>query len=143
MALKYLSRFFAQITVQVPLPITLILPFIVQLFGVVALIGYISVRNSQRQRAVNNVLTQLLNEQVARVEQNLEAYLRVPHQVNQINATAIFDGQLDLENISQLENYFWQQLQIFDVLGFTGLGLENKVNLGAERLTQDTLHLRV
>ena len=141
MALKYLSRFFAQIAVKVPLRITLILPFIVQLFGVVGLIGYISLRNSRG--AVNNVLIQLLNEQVARVEQNLEAYLRVPHQVNQINATAIFDSQLDLENISQLENYFWQQLQIFDVLGFTGLGLENKVNLGAERLNQDTLHLRV
>ncbi|MCL2925505.1 MAG: ATP-binding protein [Trichodesmium sp. MAG_R04] len=141
MALKYLSRLFTQIVVKLPLRITLILPFIVQLFGVVGLIGYLSVRNSQR--AANNVLTQLLNEQVARVEQNLEAYLRVPHQVNQINATAIVSGQLDLENISLLENYFWQQLQIFDVLGFTGLGLENKVNLGAERLTQDTLHLRV
>lgn len=141
MALKYLSRLFTQIVVKLPLRITLILPFIVQLFGVVGLIGYLSVRSSHR--AANNLLTQLLNEQVARVEQNLEAYLRVPHQVNQINATAIVSGQLDLENISLLENYFWQQLQIFDVLGFTGLGLENKVNLGAERLTKDTLHLRV
>lgn len=141
MALKYLSRLFAQISGKVPLRTTLILPFIVQVFGVVGLIGYISIENSQR--AINDVVNQLLNEQVARVEQNLEAYLRVPHQVNQINATTIRNGQLDLENTSQLENYFWQQLQIFDVLGFTGLGLENKVNLGAERLTQDTLHLRI
>ncbi|MGD1807618.1 ATP-binding protein [Dapis sp. BLCC M126] len=141
MALKYLSTLVAKISGKVPLRITLILPFVVQLFGVVGLIGYISVKNSQR--AVNDVVSQLLNEQVARVQQNLEVYLRVPHQVNQINATAIRNGQLDLENTSQLENYFWQQLQIFDVLSFTGLGLENKVNLGAERFAENSLHLRV
>lgn len=100
MALKYLSRLFAQISGKVPLRTTLILPFIVQVFGVVGLIGYISIENSQR--AINDVVNQLLNEQVARVEQNLEAYLRVPHQVNQINATTIRNGQLDLENTSQL-----------------------------------------
>ncbi|NEQ34968.1 MAG: response regulator [Okeania sp. SIO3I5] len=141
MALKYLSKLVAQISGKVPLSITLIVPFVVQIFGVVSLVGYISVKNGQR--AVNDVVSQLLKEQVIRVEQNLEAYLRVPHQVNQINATFIRNGQLDLENIPQLESYFWQQLQIFDVLGFTGLGLENKVNLGAERFDKNTLHLRV
>ncbi|MEM1172319.1 MAG: hypothetical protein AAGJ08_25385, partial [Cyanobacteria bacterium P01_H01_bin.35] len=90
MALKYLSKLVAKISGKVPLRVTLILPFIVQLFGVVGLIGYISVKNGQR--AVNDVVSQLLKEQVIRVEQNLEAYLRVPHQVNQINSTIIRNG---------------------------------------------------
>ncbi|NEO52960.1 MAG: response regulator [Okeania sp. SIO3B5] len=141
MSFKFLTKLVAQIYGKVPLRITLIVPFVVQIFGVVSVVGYISMRNGQR--AVNDVVTQLLNEQVARVEQSLQAYLHVPHQVNQINAAAIRNGQLDLENTSQLENYFWQQLQIFDVLTFTGLGLESKVNLGAERFDNDTLTVRV
>ena len=141
MSFKSLTKLVAQIYGKVPIRITLIVPFVVQIFGVVSLVGYISMRNGQR--AVNDVVTQLLNEQVARVEQSLQTYLRVPHQVNKINAAAIRNGQLDLENTSQLENYFWQQLQIFDVLTFTGLGLENKVNLGAERFDNGTLTVRV
>ncbi|NET28802.1 ATP-binding protein [Okeania sp. SIO1I7] len=141
MSFKSLTKLVAQIYGKVPLRITLIVPFVVQIFGVVSLVGYISMKNGQR--AVNDVVTQLLNEQVARVEQSLQAYLHVPHQVNKINAAAIRNGQLDLENTSQLENYFWQQLQIFDVLTFTGLGLENKVNLGAERFDNGTLTVRV
>ncbi|MGB3511872.1 MAG: ATP-binding protein [Microcoleaceae cyanobacterium] len=141
MSFKSLSKLVAQFSGKVPLRITLIVPFVMQIFGVVSLVGYISMKNGQR--AVNDVVTQLLNEQVARIEQSLESYLHVPHQVNQINAAAIRNGQLDLENTSQLEKYFWQQLQIFDVLTFTGLGLENKVNLGAERFDNYTLTLRV
>ncbi|NES22281.1 MAG: response regulator [Symploca sp. SIO3E6] len=141
MLLKSLSRSIYQVSGKVPLHIILVVPFVLQIVGAVGVVGYLSFRNGQR--AVNEVATQLLHEVNARVEQNLQAYLTVPHQVNQINAAALNLGQLNLQDIPQLERHFWQQIQIFKVLTFAGLGLENKDNLGAERFDHDTLTLRV
>ncbi|NEP59864.1 MAG: response regulator [Symploca sp. SIO2G7] len=141
MLFKSLTHLIYQVSGKVPLHIILVVPFVLQIVGAVGVVGYLSFRNGQR--AVNEVATQLLQEVNARVEQNLEAYLTVPHQVNQINAAAINLGQLNLQDIPGLERHFWQQIQIFDILTFAGLGLENKDNLGAERFDNDTLTLRV
>jgi len=141
MLLKPLTRSIYQVSGKVPLHIILVVPFVLQIVGAVGVVGYLSFRNGQR--AVNEVATQLLQEVNARVEQNLQTYLTVPHQVNQINAAALNLGQLDLQDIPGLERHFWQQIQIFKVLTFAGLGLENKDNLGAERFDNDTLTLRV
>ncbi|WP_424102536.1 response regulator [Moorena producens] len=141
MIFKSLAQGVSKVSGKVPLRLILVIPFVLQIFAAVGLVGYLSYRNSKR--AVNDVATQLLEEVNARVEQNLDAYLTIPHLVNQINATAINLGQLNLQDIPQLERYFWRQLQIFNTLTFTGLGLENKDNLGAERLDDGTLILRV
>ncbi|WP_293067346.1 MULTISPECIES: hypothetical protein [unclassified Moorena] len=141
MLFKSLAQGVSKVSGKVPLRLILVIPFVLQIFAAVGLVGYLSYRNSKR--AVNDVATQLLEEVNARVEQNLESYLTIPHVVNQINATAINLGQLNLQDIPQLERYFWRQLQIFNTLTFTGLGLENKDNLGAERLDDGTLILRV
>ncbi|MDY7013836.1 MAG: response regulator [Cyanobacteriota bacterium] len=119
----------------------LIVPFVAQILGAVGLVGYLSFRNGQT--AVNEVADRLLEETNARVEQNLEGFLETPHQVNEINAAAFDLGHLDLQNIPELQRYFWQQLKIFKTLTFTGLGLENQDNLGAERFEGGQLTLRV
>jgi HAMP domain-containing protein len=118
-----------------------IVPLLVQIFAVVGLVGYLSFRNGQR--AVKDVTTQLLEEVSDRVEQNLQAYLVVPHQINQINAAAIHLGQLNIRDLPALERHFRQQIQIFDTVTFVGLGLENKENIGLERLDDGTLTLRI
>ncbi|WP_287250723.1 MULTISPECIES: cache domain-containing protein [unclassified Moorena] len=141
MIFKSLAQGVSKVSGKVPLRLILVIPFVLQIFAAVGLVGYLSYRNSKR--AVNDVATQLLEEVNARVEQNLESYLTIPHVVNQINATAINLGQLNWQDIPQLERYFLRQLQIFNTLTFTGLGLENKDNLGAERLDDGTLILRV
>ncbi|MDY6785156.1 MAG: cache domain-containing protein, partial [Cyanobacteriota bacterium] len=119
----------------------LIVPFVMQIVGTVGLVGYLSFRNGQT--AVSEVADRLLEETNARVEQNLQNFLETPHQANEINAMALNLGQLDLQNLPQLERYFWQQLKIFDTLTFTGLGLENQDNLGAERFEGGQLTLRI
>ncbi|MGB7440608.1 MAG: ATP-binding protein [Coleofasciculaceae cyanobacterium] len=139
--IKLLYRSVAHISSQLPLRTVLIVPFVAQVFAAVGLVGYLSFRNGQR--AVNDVTTQLLQEVSARVEQNLQTYLTIPHLVNQSNAAAISLGQLNLQDVPALEQHFWRQIQIFDELTFAGLGLENKDNLGAERFDDNTLTLRV
>ncbi|MCC3453860.1 ATP-binding protein [Microcoleus sp. PH2017_08_TRC_O_A] len=119
----------------------LIVPFVLQLFAAVGLVGYLSFKNGQK--AVNEIADRLMTEVGSRVQQNLGAYLTVPHQVNQINAVAIELGTLNLEDVPVLQRHFWRQLQIFDTLTFTGLGLEQRDNLGAERLDNGSLTWRV
>ena len=119
----------------------LIVPFVLQIFATVGLVGYLSFKNGQK--AVNEIADRLMAEVGSRVEQNLGTYLTVPHQVNEINAAAIELGTLNLQDLPILQRHFWRQLQIFDTLTFTGLGLEQRDNLGAERIDNGSLTLRV
>ncbi|HEY9613498.1 response regulator [Allocoleopsis sp.] len=141
MLLKLLSRSVARTPRKVPLRIILVVPFVVQIFGAVGLVGWLSFKNGQE--AVNNLATQLMSEICDRIEQNLRTYLETPHKVNQSNASAIHLGQLSVQDMPALEHHFWQQLQIFDTLTFAGLGLEQKEIIGAERLDDGSLTLRV
>jgi WD40 repeat protein/signal transduction histidine kinase/DNA-binding response OmpR family regulator len=140
MPIKSAKSLSNRISPKLSLRTVVIVPFVFQIFTVVGLVGCLSYKNGQR--AINDVATQLLNEVTARVEQNLEAYLAIPHQVNQINAAAISLNQLNLRDSSRLERHFWQQIQIFESLTFAGLGLEQKNNLGAERLDDGTITIR-
>jgi PAS domain S-box-containing protein len=119
----------------------LIVPFVLQVITVVGLVSYLYFRNEQK--AVEDVATQSRQQIAVRVEQNLRGYLAIPHLVNQNNAIAIDLGQLNLQNLSGLEQFFWRQLQVFDTLTFAGIGFENKDNLGAERVDDGSLVLRV
>lgn len=60
MSIKSLNRLIAKVSGKVPLHTVLIVPFVVQIFGAVGQVGYLSFRNGQQ--AVNNVATQLHRE---------------------------------------------------------------------------------
>ncbi|MEG3840994.1 ATP-binding protein [Microcoleus sp. herbarium14] len=139
--IKSTGRLATKTTRSRTLRTVLIVPFVLQIFAAVGLVGYLSFKNGQK--AVNEIADRLMAEVGSRVEQNLGTYLSVPHQVNQINAVAIELGTLNLQDIPVLQRHFWRQLQIFDTLTFTGLGLEQRDNLGAERLDNGSLTLRV
>jgi signal transduction histidine kinase len=95
---------------KVPLRAVLIIPFVLQMILVVVLIGYLSYLNGQE--AVRDLVGQLERQVGDRVSQTLEAYLKTPQLVNQINADAVRLGLLDLSNIKMLERHiqtqFWQ-----------------------------------
>jgi HAMP domain-containing protein len=141
MLIDFFNKFIVRVFGKRSLRTVLIVPVLIQIFAAVGLVGYLSFRNGQR--AVKDVATQLLEEVSDRVEQNLRAYLIVPHQINQSNAAAIRLAQLNIQDLPTLERHFWQQIQIFDTITFVGLGLENKENLGAERLDDGALALRI
>ena len=138
-----LNRLVGKIYGQLPLRTVLIVPFLLQIFAAVGLTGYLSFRNGQQ--AVNDLVNQLQNEVTARIEQKLEAYLIVPHQINKTNLDAVSIGILDLKNFQNTGRYFWKQIQVFKGIGyisyanqkgeFIGVGPEDNENLA--KLTID------
>ncbi|MFB8788722.1 MAG: response regulator [Potamolinea sp.] len=141
MSSKHLNHIVAKFSGKVPLRTVLIIPFVLQIFAAVGLVGYLSFINGQR--AVNDLASQLRSEISKRIEDNVRTYLTIPHQVNQSNATAISLGQLNLQEIAGLERHFLKQIQIFDTITFAGLGLEQRDNLGVERLDDGALTIRI
>jgi hypothetical protein len=66
-----------QVSKRVSLRTALIAPFVLQIFTVAGVLGYLSFTNSQK--AVNDVAAQLRSEISDRIKQNLDNYLNSPH----------------------------------------------------------------
>ena len=112
------------------LQLILIVPFVLQIFGAVGLVGYLSFKNGQK--AVNDLAAQLMHRTSISVNQHLNAYLSIPHQVIQINADAIRMGLLDVRDRQTVAKYFWYQMQAYD-LNYIGIGLTTGEGVGAAR----------
>ena len=97
---------------KMPLHLVFVVPFVLQIFGAVGLVGYLSFRNSQQ--AVNDLANQLMGRVGNLVDQRLDALLATPHQINKINLDAISSGLLDVKNLRSMERVFWKQLQVFN-----------------------------
>ena len=104
----------AKIAGKVPLRIVLIVPFVLQIFGTVGLVGYLSLKNGQK--AVNDIASQLRSEISDRTSDRIRTYLATPHLINLTNADAITLGQLNTKNPKSLERHFLKQIQVFNSL---------------------------
>ncbi|HEY9806843.1 MAG TPA: cache domain-containing protein, partial [Candidatus Obscuribacterales bacterium] len=119
-----------------PLQLVLIIPFILQIFGAVGLVGYLSFKNGQK--AVNELADQLMERTSHSVDQHLDAYLSIPHKIIQINADAIQMGLLDVRDRETVAKYFWRQMQAYD-LSYIGIGLTTGEEAGAGRYDGKTV----
>ncbi|WP_432811247.1 ATP-binding protein [Pantanalinema sp. GBBB05] len=119
----------------------LIVPFVLQIFGAVGLVGYLSFQNGQK--AVNNLANQLMERTDSTVDQHLTAYLSIPHKVSQINASAVRMGLLDVRDRKKTGEYFWQQMQAFDAdkISYLGVGLKTGEGVGIARYDGKTITL--
>jgi signal transduction histidine kinase/FixJ family two-component response regulator len=117
---------------HVPLRAILIVPFVLQTFAAVGLTGYLSLRNGQK--AVNDVASQLRSEVIARVDQNLESYLAIPHQITQITENVIDSGWMTTQNPRDWRRHFWQQLHVFPSVWSIGLGNQQGSFSGFDRV---------
>jgi signal transduction histidine kinase/CheY-like chemotaxis protein len=117
---------------RIPLRAVLIVPFVLQTFAAVGLTGYLSLRNGQK--AVNDVASQLRSEEIARVDQNLNSYLTIPHQITQITQDVIDLGWMTTQNPRDWRRHFWQQLQVFPSVWSIGLGNEQGSFSGFDRV---------
>jgi len=104
------------------LRLVLILPFVLQIFGTVGLVGILSFRNGQR--AVNDLASQLQSEIAARIEQQLRGYMDFPFLLTQINVSAMQRGDL---NMTRLEDAYplWQQARSFPATNLIYCGRES------------------
>lgn len=119
-----------------PLQIVLVVPFVIQIFTAVSLVGYLSFKNGQR--AVNDLAEQLMDRTSEVVDEHLKSYLSIPQRLNQINADAIRRGILDVRDRQTLGKYFWDQMQAYD-LTYIGIGLTTGEGLGAARYDGKTI----
>ncbi len=81
----------------IPIRTILIIPFLLQIFGAVGIVGY---------------------EISARVEQNLEAYLAIPEKINQTHLNLLQSGILTFQDLTQWEKYLWRQVQLYPDINF-------------------------
>lgn len=109
---------------QISLKLLLVVPFVLQIVGVVSLVGYLSYQSGQK--AVENISGSLMNEVGNRIHENLRNYFRKPTEVIQNNANAIKLDIIPWQDFSSLEQYFQQQLQTFDGIGSLGIINEQK-----------------
>ncbi|MEH2290299.1 sensor histidine kinase [Nostoc sp.] len=119
-----------------PLQIVLIVPFVIQIFAAVSLVGYLSFKNGQR--AVNDLAGQLIDRSSDVVDEHLKSYLSIPQTLNQINADTIHRGILNVRDRQTLGKYFWDQMQAYD-LTYIGIGLTTGEGLGAARYDGKTI----
>ena len=119
-----------------PLQLVLIIPFVLQIFGAVGLVGYLSFRNGQK--AVDDMANQLMKRTSRTVNQHLDSYLSIPHKVSQMNADAIRMGLLDVRDRTTVGKYFWHQMQAYD-LTYIGMALTTGEGVGAARYDGKTV----
>ncbi|NER78676.1 MAG: HAMP domain-containing protein, partial [Leptolyngbya sp. SIO1D8] len=114
----------------------LVIPFVLQIFGAVSLVGYLSFRNGQR--AVSELAQKLTDKVSIIVDGHLDSYLEIPHKVSQINADAVQMGLLDLSDRETAGQYFWKQMQVYD-LTYIGYGLTTGEGAGGARYDGQTV----
>jgi phosphoserine phosphatase RsbU/P len=113
---------------KLPLRMVLIIPFVLQTFGVAALVGYLSYQNGQK--SVNSLVQNLQVEVQGRIRNQLDYYFATPPQLNLLNNQAFQSGQLDLLNFKTAGQTFWQQLHVFNV-SFVNFASVNGEYIGA------------
>ncbi|MEG4419824.1 ATP-binding protein [Microcoleus sp. LAD1_D5] len=132
-----LNRLSAKISRKVTLRTVLIVPFVLQVFAAVGIVGYLSFKNSQR--AVNDLADQLMGEVSNRIEQNLRTYLQTPHQINQSKLDAVKLGFVNMKDLSAWEKYLWRQVQLYPYINFTSIANSDGEYRTGEKMSNGTL----
>ncbi len=125
------------------LPIKIAAPLILTVPVVVVAVALSIVAFAQGQRAADDLATQLLHEIHGRIQNRVGTLLRAPARVNQINFDAYRMGQLELDDVEQLEEYFWRQLKTFGEVSYVEVGAETGDFIGMERMEDGTINLEL
>ncbi|MEG4108283.1 adenylate/guanylate cyclase domain-containing protein [Microcoleus sp. S13_C5] len=118
----------------------LIVPFVVQTVGAVAVVGYLSYRNGQK--AVNDVATQLRNETSDRINQNLTYLLAIPFQSFENYDAALSQNRIDLNNGRDVEKFLWGQLPAFPLVAAAAFVSPNQEFFAGERQDDGAIVIR-
>jgi hypothetical protein len=109
-----------------------VVPFVLQIFGAVGLVGYLSYRNGQQ--AVNDLANRLMDKSNELVSERLRSYLETPQKINQVNLDAIELNLLNLNDFQKTGHYFWKQLQIYPNVSYIAYALKTGEFSGAGRV---------
>ncbi|MGD1860764.1 MAG: ATP-binding protein [Leptolyngbyaceae cyanobacterium] len=131
-------RHLTQSRFKLPLQWLLIVPFVVQIFAVVGIVGYLSFQNGHQ--AIDELADSLIYKTNSSVSDHLDSYLSVPQGINRVNADAIRMGILDVNDPEQVTQFFWSQMQAHD-LTYIGYGLTSGAGAGVAKYDGETLTL--
>ncbi|MEG4457935.1 ATP-binding protein [Microcoleus sp. N9_A1] len=137
MSILSLKRLITKISGKSTLQTVLVVPFVLQVFAAVGIVGYLSFKNSQR--AVNDLADQLMGEVSNRIEQNLKTYLQTPHQINQSKLDAVKLGFVNMKDLSAWEKYLWRQVQLYPYINFTSIANQDGEYRTGEKTSDGTL----
>ncbi|MEM9217522.1 MAG: adenylate/guanylate cyclase domain-containing protein [Cyanobacteria bacterium P01_F01_bin.150] len=129
---------FSRLLGNVSIRWVLTLPFIIQIIGVVSIVGFLSFLNGRQ--SVENLLSHLQSEIGDRVGQRLHDYLKTPYQVTRINQQAYELGFLDVDDLDRMQKYFHQQMQLSDSLSYVNFGHANGSFIGVGRDEENKLY---
>ncbi|NJP10025.1 MAG: HAMP domain-containing protein [Leptolyngbyaceae cyanobacterium RU_5_1] len=121
---------------KISLRLLVTVSFVVPIIAAVGLTSWFSIRNGQK--AVNDLSEKLQREASSRVSTHLDAYLNLPHQINQINLDAVELDLLDLQNFNTMGRYFWRQMQVLNI-GYISYANPKGEFIGVERLNNEAL----
>ncbi|MGL5879891.1 MAG: ATP-binding protein, partial [Xenococcaceae cyanobacterium] len=99
-----------------PLRLILVLPFVLQVFGAVGLVGYLSFKNGQQ--AVGELVNRLEEEVANRLEKETINFLETPHLVNQVLLSSVYNGNLNLQDKPALEKFFFAQIKAHGIVPY-------------------------
>lgn len=86
----------------------LIIPFVLQTVAAVGLVGYFSYKNGQQ--AVENLAKQVMEQVSIRIADRLDRYLEKPQKIVSVNNIAVKEGTLNVRDLEQIRQHFWQQM---------------------------------
>jgi adenylate cyclase len=106
---------------------------------ITGLTGWLWYQNGQK--AVKEVASHLCDELTARIHQHIEKFLETPPLINQINADVYNMGSLNIDDVEQLEEYFWKQINAFENISYVEVGTEKGDFIGLERMEDGAINL--
>lgn len=115
----------SQHQIKIPLRHLLVASFVLQIVAAVGIVGYLSFRNGDK--AVEELAEKLIAETGKRVEEKLISFLEPTQWVNQLNASAIERGELNLQLEKPQprgEKFLWQQMRSFKSIQWISFGAE-------------------
>ncbi|MEB3828865.1 cache domain-containing protein [Phormidium sp. CCY1219] len=96
------------VSIRKIVPTVIVLPIVVS----VGLTGWLSFRSTQQ--SVNELVTRLGEEISDRVETEVKSYVTAPHLFHQMTLASVGAGELNLDNFTELQPYFWYHSTITD-----------------------------
>ncbi len=123
---------------KVSLPFFLVLPFLLQIFAIVGLIGWLSFRNGKV--AVDELTTKLRTDISDQAKDKIKGYTAVPALINQITANAIKTNSSDSLVI---QRQIWRQLLTFPDTNFHYFGKADGEFYAARRLASGKIQVGI
>ena len=132
-----MSNFFR----RTPLRTSIVVPFLLQIFAVVGIVGWLSFRSGRK--AVDDLVTQLSHSIADRIDLQTQDYLQKPYLIHQSILATIAAQKLVPEDFQSLQCYFWQQIEQPNPVDYLIFGFPDGNVMAVQRREDDRIVVKV